>query len=244
MWKRRRNCSAGNTCKRHLDTDASLHPNASSSRAAASFKRSKAIQQQFLMYDRDRNSFCKVIKGAQKHMDFFKIKQLCMQYSWDKRGAMASAWWTSEPCTCRYAYGGRVNHAPQEMPAEFQALLSELERAEGLAPGYFNSILGNWYETGATLQLHADDEKLFGAGDTTIASWSFGATRTFTVEDPQTGQTWHADLQHGDLVLMKGAMQKYYRHGLPVPGPDSGVRINLTARHIECHSPEHCTLGH
>jgi len=39
-------------------------------------------------------------------------------------------------------------------------------------------------------------------------------------------------LGHGDLILMGGAMQKYYMHSVPKETVEVGPRINLTFRYV------------
>jgi alkylated DNA repair dioxygenase AlkB len=54
---------------------------------------------------------------------------------------------------------------------------------------------------------HSDDEKPLGKNNT-IASLSFGAERKFSFKHKQTKQTVSLVLEHGSLLIMKGATQE------------------------------------
>ena len=114
--------------------------------------------------------------------------------------------------------------------------LSELKQiVEELAAGgiKFNSCLLNLYHNGNEgMGWHSDDEKSLGKNNTTIASLSFGAERKFSFKHKQTKQTVSLVLEHGSLLIMKGATQSNWLHSLPKSKNIGQPRINLTFRTI------------
>lgn len=102
----------------------------------------------------------------------------------------------------------------------------------------FNSVLINYYRDGRDeMGLHNDTEAEIG-DDPTIACVSLGATRRFAlVRNDDASIRHHVDLEHGSLVVMCGACQKTWRHGL-LSDPDVvDRRISLTFREIKFMSP-------
>ncbi|HJT47793.1 MAG TPA: alpha-ketoglutarate-dependent dioxygenase AlkB [Nitrososphaeraceae archaeon] len=71
----------------------------------------------------------------------------------------------------------------------------------------FNSCLLNLYHNGNEgMGWHSDDEGSLGKNNT-IASLSFGAERKFSFKHKQTKQIVSLVLEHGSLLVMKGATQ-------------------------------------
>eukprot|EP01024_Parvocaulis_polyphysoides_P015817 TRINITY_DN1698_c0_g1_i1.p7 TRINITY_DN1698_c0_g1~~TRINITY_DN1698_c0_g1_i1.p7 ORF type:complete len:119 (-),score=14.45 TRINITY_DN1698_c0_g1_i1:878-1234(-) len=67
----------------------------------------------------------------------------------------------------------------------------------------------------------------------TIASVSLGATRDFILRNEYDAE--HKilyELGHGDVLVMAGATQKHWRHGVPKRANVVNPRINLTFRKI------------
>src|SRR5919199_1069919 len=103
---------------------------------------------------------------------------------------------------------------------------------EELAGTKFNSCLLNLYHNGNEgMEWHSDDEKPL-AKNNTIASLSFGAERKFPFKHKQTKQTVSLVLEHGSLLVMKGATQSNWLHSLPKSQNITRPRINLTFRTI------------
>jgi alkylated DNA repair dioxygenase AlkB len=78
---------------------------------------------------------------------------------------------------------------------------------------------------------HSDAEKdlkPLGA----IASMSFGAERKFAFKHKNSGDTVPVWLEHGSLLVMKGATQKHWLHRLPPTTKVKSPRVNLTFRTI------------
>jgi alkylated DNA repair dioxygenase AlkB len=94
----------------------------------------------------------------------------------------------------------------------------------------FNSCLLNLYHNGDEgMAWHSDDEKMLGK-DSTIASFSFGAERRFSFRHKQTKETISMMLEHGSLLVMKGATQTHWLHCLPKSKRITTPRVNLTFR--------------
>lgn len=96
----------------------------------------------------------------------------------------------------------------------------------------FNSCLLNLYHSGKEgMAWHSDGEtdlKKHGA----IASLSFGAERKFAFKHKQTKAKVELVLEHGSLLVMKGATQENWLHRLPPTKLISKARVNLTFRTI------------
>lgn len=128
----------------------------------------------------------------------------------------------------RYAYSGLTLD-----PLPFTPLLGMLRTAVEAATGRpFNSVLLNYYRDGRdSMGMHSDDEPELGS-DPVIASLSFGATRTFILKHKRTRQSVKLALADGSLLLMGGAMQKNWLHGINKETRPLGPRVNLTFRNI------------
>ena len=135
-----------------------------------------------------------------------------------------SAWYGE----ASYTYSGRTFH-----PLPFTPLLLDIKRAvEDVTGKRFNSVLLNRYRNERdSMGFHSDDESELGP-EPAIASVTFGATRTFILKHKKRGTTVKLDLTDGSLLLMAGAMQRHWRHGINKETGPRGVRINLTFRLI------------
>jgi alkylated DNA repair dioxygenase AlkB len=109
--------------------------------------------------------------------------------------------------------------------------LCELKQmVEKYAGTKFNSCLLNLYHNGNEgMGWHSDVEKPLGKNNT-IASLSFGAERKFSFKHKQTKQIVSLVLEHGSLLVMKGATQSNWLHSLPKSKNVTQPRINLTFR--------------
>lgn len=127
-----------------------------------------------------------------------------------------------------YRYSG-VDH----QPLPWTAGLAELkQRVECVAGASFNSVLGNYYRTGAdSMGWHADKEKELG-DNPVIASLSFGAARRFLLRHNRTREILGLELCSGSLLLMAGSLQHHWRHCVPKTPDCCEARINLTFRRI------------
>jgi len=127
-----------------------------------------------------------------------------------------------------YTYSG-LHLAPLPMTP----LLAQLRSAVEAATGHrYNSVLLNYYRDGAdSMGMHSDDEPELGQHPA-IASLSYGATRSFVLRHKRTGRTLKFDLADGNLLLMAGALQQNWLHGINKTAKPTGPRLNLTFRYI------------
>jgi alkylated DNA repair dioxygenase AlkB len=127
-----------------------------------------------------------------------------------------------------YTYSG-LTLAPLPFSPLLQAIRSVVESVTGHR---YNSVLLNYYRDGRdSMGMHSDDEPELGPTPA-IASLSFGATRTFILRHKQTGQTVKLDLHDGSLLLMAGALQRNWLHGINKTARPVAPRLNLTFRYI------------
>ena len=98
----------------------------------------------------------------------------------------------------------------------------------------FTTVLLNYYRDGKDSNgWHADNEKELGRNPI-IASVSFGAERAFHLQHNSIKeQKLKITLEHGSLLLMKGATQHFWKHQIPKTSKAIGPRINLTFRIIK-----------
>ena len=128
-----------------------------------------------------------------------------------------------------YTYSGVRN-----VPSPWLPLLAAMrDRVAELAGVRFNSVLCNLYRTGAdSMGMHADREPELG-DNPIIASLSLGAVRRFQLRHRKLrGVGLDLDLPDGSLLVMRGAVQHHYRHGVPKQPKIVEPRINLTFRYV------------
>lgn len=128
-----------------------------------------------------------------------------------------------------YGYSGiRMNPDPFS-----ETLLAIKMRIEPLAGVKFTHVLMNRYRDGKdSMGWHRDNEKELGINPV-IASVSFGISREFHFRLHETkADKLTLNLNHGSLLIMKGATQHYWEHQLPKRANIAGERINLTFRVI------------
>lgn len=136
--------------------------------------------------------------------------------------------WCGEPGTV-YSYSGIRMAAAPWLPV----LLDIRERIESVFAAEFNSVLLNLYRDGAdSVSWHADDEPELGRNPV-IGSVSFGASRVFQMKHKKRRGLKHSiALEHGSLLLMKGATQHHWVHQVPKSRAVASERINLTYRYV------------
>ncbi|WP_053991783.1 alpha-ketoglutarate-dependent dioxygenase AlkB [Mangrovimonas sp. TPBH4] len=128
-----------------------------------------------------------------------------------------------------YSYSGITMH-----PNPFSKDLLEIKaKVEEEALHHFNSVLLNLYRNGNDSNgWHADNEASLGIHPV-IASVSFGEQRYFHFKHRQLKNERHkVVLEHGSLLIMKGAMQEHWLHQIAKTKRKVGPRINLTFRKI------------
>lgn len=129
-----------------------------------------------------------------------------------------------------YSYSGVTMKALPMTPR----LLQLKARVESLSGCSFNSVLLNYYRNHRDgMGFHADDEPELGARPV-IASLSIGATRQFVLKHKfrKDVKDRKLPLPSGSLLLMKGATQENWKHGVPKTSSVCGPRVNLTFRKI------------
>lgn len=111
-------------------------------------------------------------------------------------------------------------------------LLALKQLVEDATGETFNSCLLNLYHSGEEgMAWHSDAEKDLKK-DGAIGSLSFGAERRFSFKHKSTGQKLSLILEHGSLLVMKGATQSHWLHRLPPTQLTKLPRVNLTFRTI------------
>lgn len=96
----------------------------------------------------------------------------------------------------------------------------------------FNHALVNLYRDGAdSMGMHSDDEPALGKNPV-VASWSFGAKRTFVLASKAGSDRFRLELSSGTLLVMAGATQHHFRHGVPKDERVSEPRLNVTFRNV------------
>ena len=96
----------------------------------------------------------------------------------------------------------------------------------------FNSCLLNYYPSGDEgMGYHADDEKELG-DQPIIASLSLGATRKFVFKHKKTQDKVELYLESGQLIVMHGDTQTYWKHTITKTKTVDTGRISLTFRHM------------
>ena len=96
----------------------------------------------------------------------------------------------------------------------------------------FNSCLLNYYPSGEDgMGYHADDEKELGE-QPIIASLSLGATRKFVFKHKKTQDKVELYLESGQLIVMHGDTQSFWKHSITKTKTVDTGRISLTFRQI------------
>lgn len=130
----------------------------------------------------------------------------------------------------RYTYSGLSLE-----PLPWTDLLADIRsRVESLADASFNSVLLNYYRDHRdSMGMHSDDEPELGINPT-IASVSFGEQRTLVLKHKLRKElkAVQLPLESGSLLLMTGATQHNWKHGINKVSRPCGPRVNLTFRRI------------
>ena len=111
-------------------------------------------------------------------------------------------------------------------------LLEIKEKIENITSFKFNSVLANLYRDGNdSMGLHSDDEKELGKNPV-IASLSLGETREIYFKHKNKKLNLVIPQASGQLLLMHGKTQKYWKHEIKKTKKIKKPRINLTFRNI------------
>lgn len=137
--------------------------------------------------------------------------------------------WHGDP-GASYGYSGR-HFDPHAWTEDLAAVRDRLEALRGVR---FNSVLANYYRDGRdSMGFHSDAEPELGPNapdDVLIASVSLGAARRFVLQSKATKERRVLELGEGSVLVMGGAVQRHWRHGVPKTNRQVGPRLNLTFR--------------
>ncbi len=137
--------------------------------------------------------------------------------------------WHGDPQAV-YRYSSRT-YTPQPWTP---LLLDLRDRISDLAGSRFNSVLLNYYRNERdSMGLHADDEPELGR-QPVIASLSLGEERVLYFR-PKRGRGvggLDVPLPDGSVLLMRGATQDNWKHGIRKLARSCGPRLNLTFRMV------------
>ena len=137
------------------------------------------------------------------------------------------AWYGDSPFEYTYS---KITKRALTWTTELLALKTAIENQSGET---YNSCLLNLYHSGNEgMAYHSDGEKDLKKNGA-IGSLSFGAEREFMFKHKETKETVSIVLEHGSLLVMKGATQSNWLHRLPPTTRVLTPRINLTFRTIE-----------
>lgn len=190
-----------------------------------------------LPFDGDVEDFGLILDAdqAQQYFDYF-LKYLAWQhdevilYGQYYQTARKVVWYGDE--NYQYHYSGMNKQALQWHPL----LLKLKEYVEDLTGCQFNSCLANLYEDGMqAVGWHSDDEPSLVSPmskETVIASVSLGATRKFRFKHKQKDAKVDVNLSSGQLIVMKGATQRHWKHCIAKSTKVIEPRINLTFRYF------------
>ena len=132
-----------------------------------------------------------------------------------------------------YQYSGHVRQTVPWLDVVFH-VKQKIEQglAEIGVTTNFNTCLLNYYPSGADgMGYHADDEKELGH-QPVIASLSLGATRKFVFKHKKTQDKVELYLESGQLVVMHGDTQTFWKHTITKTKTVDAGRISLTFRHM------------
>ena len=93
----------------------------------------------------------------------------------------------------------------------------------------FESVRLAWYRDGRDSVAMHGDRIGRRIADTVVAILSLGAARRFLLKPAAGGQSLRFDLGGGDLLVMGGACQRTWRHGIP-KAASAGPRISIQFR--------------
>ena len=132
-----------------------------------------------------------------------------------------------------YRYSGHLRRAIVWSKTVFE--LKQLVEDELASIGIdvtFNTCLLNFYPTGSEgMGYHADDEKELG-DQPIIAALSVGATRKFVFKHKKTQDKIELYLESGQLIVMSGVTQRYWKHTITKTKTVNDGRISLTFRQM------------
>lgn len=140
------------------------------------------------------------------------------------------AWYADQDY--QYHYSGMAKQAQVWNPALFRLK----QHIEKLTDHSFNSCLANLYQNGTqSVGWHSDDEHALisrTGSETVIASLSLGTPRKFSFKHKSKLEKIDLVLYSGQLIVMRGETQRYWKHALAKSAQIIEPRINLTFRYF------------
>mgnify|MGYP003312530861 FL=1 len=113
-----------------------------------------------------------------------------------------------------------------------KTLIEIKQEIESITSIKFNSVLANLYRNGNdSMGLHSDDEKELGINPV-IASLSLGESRDILFKHKNIKTSINIPQTSGQLIVMYGQTQKYWKHEIKKTKKFKKPRINLTFRNI------------
>ena len=106
-------------------------------------------------------------------------------------------------------------------------------RLEDLTGAHFSHVLLNRYRDGKDSVAWHNDREVEHMAEPVIASLTLGATRAFDLRPKAVRRRIISiDLEHGDLLVMRGETQQNWEHRVAKNPRIAGERINLTFRQV------------
>ena len=113
-----------------------------------------------------------------------------------------------------------------------KTLIEIKQEIESITSMKFNSVLANLYRNGNdSMGLHSDNEKELGINPV-IASLSLGESRDIHFKHKNIKTSINIPQTSGQLIVMYGQTQKYWKHEIKKTKKFKKPRINLTFRNI------------
>ena len=136
------------------------------------------------------------------------------------------AWYANEDVD--YTYSGK-----KLKRNNWNQILLEIKKIVELETDIkFNSVLANLYRDGEdSMGLHSDNEKELGSNPV-IASLSLGATRKIFFRHKYKKISFSLAQNQGDLLIMSGQTQSFWKHEIKKEKKVILPRVNLTFRNI------------
>ncbi|MDX2053669.1 MAG: alpha-ketoglutarate-dependent dioxygenase AlkB [Polyangiaceae bacterium] len=162
------------------------------------------------------------------------FEQLRTGLSWEQKDIVMFGKHVRQPRLIAWAGALPYRYSHQTLPPrEFTAPLTELLSAVNhFTRCDFNHLLLNRYrDENDSMGFHADNEPELGP-DPIVATLSLGGERLFKLIPVQKslGQTASMLLHAGSLLVMRGACQREFRHGIPKSSRPTQERISVTFR--------------
>jgi len=112
-------------------------------------------------------------------------------------------------------------------------VLATRRRLEALTGTSFSHVLFNRYRSGRDSVAWHNDHEVDHLAEPVIGSLTLGATRAFDLRPKaDRRRIISIDLEHGDLLVMRGATQRNWEHRVAKNPKIAGERINLTFRQL------------